>query len=324
MTKTAAHARIPIFPYAPSLQGARLDSLCEEIIGKRHDLVLDYHELSPIASPEIFERNGKIYERIQGNFIPRRLRFVGVENLEISGVYQKLDETPLDHPAREIRDMLRWIEPKHSLTFYILFNSSPGPDDFHFYARGVFPEKRTGEPASISLERDWSPAPPTRARLVPLTKKLYERFGGDPVTVRLDGNAHHRCLFIGGVQFQPRKRPGVDAVLNLGEDPGRWASDSKLPDCDRWVNKGEGVNGMSMEEICYEAEWVIDRLKAGERVLVHCVAGMNRSSTICCAVLMLLEGLSAEKALERVREHHPWARPDSNHWLKLRWLAKNR
>jgi hypothetical protein len=48
---------------------------------------------------------------------------------------------------------------------------------------------------------------------------------------------------------------------------------------------------------------------------------MNRSSTICCAVLILLEGLPAEKALERVREHHPWARPDGNHWLKLRWLG---
>ena len=79
---------------------------------------------------------------------------------------------------------------------------------------------------------------------------------------------------------------------------------------------------MSLDEIRLEAEWVIERLKAGQRVLVHCVAGMNRSSTICCAVLIMLEGLSAEQALKRVREHHPWARPDSNHWLALRWLAK--
>jgi dual specificity phosphatase 12 len=66
---------------------------------------------------------------------------------------------------------------------------------------------------------------------------------------------------------------------------------------------------------------VIEHLKNKQRVLVHCVAGMNRSTTICCAVLILLEGLSAEAALERVREHHPWARPDSHHWLMLRWLA---
>lgn len=37
----------------------------------------------------------------------------------------------------------------------------------------------------------------------------------------------------------------------------------------------------------------------------------------------LLEGLSAEAALARVRKTHPWARPDSRHWLKLRWLGRN-
>jgi protein-tyrosine phosphatase len=81
---------------------------------------------------------------------------------------------------------------------------------------------------------------------------------------------------------------------------------------------------MSPDEIRFEAEWVIERLKAEKRVLVHCVAGMNRSSTICCAILMMLEELTAEQALARVREHHPWARPDSHHWLALRWLVETK
>jgi hypothetical protein len=38
---------------------------------------------------------------------------------------------------------------------------------------------------------------------------------------------------------------------------------------------------------------------------------------------MLLENLSAEAALARVRQNHPWALPDSHHWLVLRWLAQN-
>ena len=93
---------------------------------------------------------------------------------------------------------------------------------------------------------------------------------------------------------------------------------------DRTVEKGEGSKGMSVAEIRAEAEWVIDYLKKDESVLIHCVAGMNRSTTICCAVLILLEGLSAEDSLQRVRENHPWAKPDSYHWLALRWLAKNK
>lgn len=71
-----------------------------------------------------------------------------------------------------------------------------------------------------------------------------------------------------------------------------------------------------------EANWLIEHLKNNKRVLVHCAAGMNRSLTICCASLILFEGLTAERALGRMREHYLWARPDSGHRLKLRWLAK--
>ena len=88
--------------------------------------------------------------------------------------------------------------------------------------------------------------------------------------------------------------------------------------------QGEGAQGMDITAIMAEAQRVIDRFQAGERALVHCSTGFNRSVTVCCAVLMRLETLSAEEALTRVREHHPWARPDSHHWLRLRWMAYTR
>jgi predicted protein tyrosine phosphatase len=138
----------------------------------------------------------------------------------------------------------------------------------------------------------------------------------------VNDKVHHRRLFIGGTDIQPKRRPQVDAVLNLGEENSRWAKNALLHPNDRAINRGEGSNGMTVEEIRDEAEWVIERLKQNQKVLVHCVAGMNRSTTVCCAALILLDGLSAEAALEQVREHHPWARPDSHHWLALRWLEK--
>jgi hypothetical protein len=124
------------------------------------------------------------------------------------------------------------------------------------------------------------------------------------------------------LDIQTDNRPEVDAVLNLGEECSRWAISSSKHPVDRWVNKGEGKDGMNIDEIVTEAQWVIDHLYQGSKVLVHCVAGFNRSVTICCAILMLMENLSAERALMRVREHHPWALPDSNHWLMLRWLTQ--
>jgi len=324
MLRAAVHARIPVFPYAASLQGAWLENLREEANGKRHDLLLEYQEFSPILPPKILMREGTVYERIRGRYIPRRLRFPDIEALQIDGVYKDLSQAGPDHPAREVHDLLHWIPKGARRIFYVLFNSSKDHDELRFYARGVVEEKRPGRTSSVSLERDWSCAPPTRPGIVPSPTRLYERFGGDPISIHLDSKPYHRRLFIGGVDVQPRERPAVASVLNVGEYPSLWTIDNDLPACDRWANKGEGHRGMSLDEICHEAEWVIGCLKKGQRVLVHCAAGMNRSSTICCAVLILLEGLSAEQALERVREHHPWARPDSQHWLKLRWLAMNR
>lgn len=81
------------------------------------------------------------------------------------------------------------------------------------------------------------------------------------------------------------------------------------------------IDGMRADDVLAEGRWVADRLRAGERVLVHCYAGMNRSATVCCAALILLEGISAEEALERVRERHPVAWPDPYHWKVLRRLA---
>jgi len=197
--------------------------------------------------------------------------------------------------------------------------------DMEFFARGVKCKTTHTPGKSFTIERDWSPAPPMTNRLVPQLGPLQKQYGGDPITIKIKGAEENRKLFIGGINIQPRFRPNVDVVLNLGEEPSRWAKKGKqLHLNDRVIQHGEGSQGMTMQQIQEEVDWVIERLMKNQRVLVHCVAGMNRSVTICCAVLILLEGLSADATLARVREHHPWARPDSHHWLALRWLAKTK
>jgi hypothetical protein len=195
-------------------------------------------------------------------------------------------------------------------------------ENLMFFANRVVYKRLPQEASPFTLERDWCPPPPMPDRLIPQPNSLHRRFGGDPITLHLGSRPYHHRLFVGGLEVQGYERPQVDVVFNVGEKPSNWIKNEKPNPEDRWDNKGEGSDGMSIEVIREEANWVAQRLRENKRVLVHCVAGMNRSSTICCAVLILLEGLTAEQALERVREHHPWARPDSGHWLKLRWLAK--
>lgn len=315
------HARIIQHPFATTLQGALLDSYREDQRGKQLDLALNIRSFERTAS-ELFERDRVIHERVQGRYIPVRLQFSGVSTLKNNGFFASMMSLPPDEPARRMIDLLSWRQPKRRDTFYLLVMQSQEAENLRFFARHLSLERLPGESTAVTLDRDWSPAPPMPGRLVPRPQHLYRRFGGDPVTLHIGSRIHRRRLFIGDLEVQGDERPAVDVVFNVGEKPSNWIKGSQTDSRDRWDNKGEGSEGMSVEDLREEAAWVIERLQKNRRVLVHCVAGMNRSSTICCAVLILLEGLTAEQALERVREHHPWARPDSGHWLKLRWLAE--
>jgi hypothetical protein len=316
MPKTTTHTRILAFPYAESLMNARLDALYDEQHGRRRDLVVDYDELQLSRPVELVMCDGRPCERIQGHYVPRRLRFVGVSFIQRTGFYAHLDDVPIDDDGRRLRGVLSW-RPASNEPLCVFDDNSDEPSTLLLSARRVEQEDRSGLNEPIEYVRDWSPPPPLPARLIPMNRQWHQRYAGDPITLQFDGRLYPRQLFVGGLDYQSEHRPNVDAVLNVSEEPGRWTVHS----IDRWSCQGEGSYGMTASEMTTEAQWVIDRLRAGQRVLVHCAAGLNRSVTICCATLILLEGLPAEAALDRVREHHPWARPDAHHWLTLRWLA---
>jgi atypical dual specificity phosphatase len=313
----AHHTRILEFPHTRSLVNARLDDLREEAHGKRRDLIFDYHELRLLAPPELIAVDGRPHERLRGEYVPRCLRFRGPRWIKRSGVFTHFATVAPDANARQLEGLLCWRTPNDA-EYFLLLDHADESSSLRFSARDCSGEDRSGPAQPIELVRDWSSPPLLPARLIPKPLRLHQLYGGDPITFRLNGQAFQRRLFVGGMGHQSDQRPDVHAVLNLSEDDNRWP----LTAADRRAQKGEGPQGMDLAEIVAEAQWVIDRLRAGQRVLVHCSAGFNRSTTVCCAVLMQLENLSAEEALNRVREHHPWARPDSHHWLQLRWLAQ--
>jgi hypothetical protein len=297
------------------MQGARLDSFYEN----EQDIFL-YVQGLQVKDSELFEQDGQLFERFTGTYIPLRLHFSGVSELYCDDFYMNLDDYTEDDPSRRIMHFLSWRRLERQDVYYRIGLQAPSHGVLRFFASRVICERLEKPSHPVLIERDWSPAPPMPQRLVPRPNHLYKQFGGDPITIKVNGKVRHRKLFIGELSIQPKLRPQVDAVLNLSEESSRWVKKSKLHPNDRAINRGEDTDGMTVADLREEAEWVIQRLEQNKSVLVHCVAGMNRSATICCAVLILLEGLSAEAALERVRQHHPWARPDSHHWLALRWL----
>lgn len=321
--KRIQHARIMAFPYHQAVSGGRLETVAEQVNGARRELILDFHELAPFEPPALALADGRPRERVRGEYRPKRLRFQGVTWLHCSGLYENLAETPPDHPARCIHSLLHW-SPPGSAPMFLVVHGAAEPAQLALSASACRLEERPGAVEPVDLLRDCSPPPPMKPGIVPSPRWLHRCFGGDPVSICLGGRVFTRRLFAGGLETQGEHRPEVDAVLNLGELPSRWAVKGSAWPADRWSRRGEGLAGMSPAEIVEETQWVLERLNAGQRVLVHCSAGLNRSVTVCAAAVMLQEGLSAEAALARVREHHPWARPDGYHWLALKWLAKER
>ncbi len=315
------HAYILDFPYAESFLGARLENLVVETHDERRDLLLEYSELRLTDPLELVRCEGKLCERVRGEYIPRRLCFRDLRWIEKKDQFAHLGDLSLDHEFRSLQAMLYWSIPDGD-DRYLLFHGSKELEFLMFSSLKCEMELRQGLAEAVDTIRDWSPTPPLVPGLVPEPKKLHLQYGGDPVTIRMGGHRYPRRLFVGGLENQGAQRPQVDAVLNLSEAPSRWVVEGQTYPMDRWAERGEGSSGMSVGEIEEEAQWVLERLRRGQSVLVHCTAGLNRSTTVCCAVLILLESLNAGTALGRVREHHPWARPDSHHWLALKWIAK--
>jgi atypical dual specificity phosphatase len=121
---------------------------------------------------------------------------------------------------------------------------------------------------------------------------------------------------------------GVTAVFNLVQDVeyerpgGREACSTALSEA--------GIDEERVEVIDYgnllpghieiAVETALAWLQEGERVYVHCRAGMQRSATVAAAIVALHEGVEPLEALDRVRRRNPRANPLSHQRQDLlRW-----
>ncbi|MGH2517835.1 MAG: protein-tyrosine phosphatase family protein, partial [Ktedonobacterales bacterium] len=293
----------------------------EEETARGHDIVLALH---------LIRIEGDLEERVVGGVpcataparrIPARLRFPAGEWLSRTGVFERLDEQPPESSARQLFGVSRYRSPT-SGEFYWIMTGTAEPGDMTLRAAGSVLEVDDGPGELIEIVRRWSNPPPAAPGLMPHRPVLHRRYGGDPITIHLGRRMLRNRLFIGGLSHQREKRPAVDSVVNLCGVANPWIATAGAHASDRYACKGEGPLGMDAGELLDEAAWVVERLRGGKRVLVHCYAGMNRSTTVCCAALMMLEGISAEAALARVRERHPLAWPDPYHWFVLQWISR--
>ena len=125
---------------------------------------------------------------------------------------------------------------------------------------------------------------------------------------------------------------GVTRVLNLVQDleydeGGRDACVLALADAGIEEHRIEIVDygNLLPGHIELATRTAMAWLDDGERLYVHCRAGMQRSATVAAALVMLRDGLDLPDALESIRARKPSANPLSHQRQDLvRWWDRRK
>jgi hypothetical protein len=295
-----------------------------EVMGPRHarEIHLDVRLLRPLGASRIEQEGGRYWEIMRAERAPYRLRFIRARWNMRTGHFADLAALPEDHGARRLFEIVHLNFRNERPCYLLLTDLDEVGHEASIHAAACLLEPRPGPITIAEVRRRWAWRAPNPPFAVAVRPALHPRYGGDPIAIHLGRRIYRHRLFIGGLRHQSEQRPPqVDHVLNLCERANPWCAVQGARTQDRFATKGEMENGMLVADLRAEAEWVAERLRAGRRVLVHCWGGINRSASVCCAALLLLEGIAPEEALARVRAHHVEAAPDPYHWFALQRLA---
>jgi len=103
---------------------------------------------------------------------------------------------------------------------------------------------------------------------------------------------------------------GISAVLSLTD-----FNIGHLPSCvdlHKHVNVADSLSATLSPHFKPCADWIHKAITSGKKVMVHCVAGVSRSASICIAYLMLHHGYSTEEGRAHVKKKRPCTRPNES------------
>lgn len=98
------------------------------------------------------------------------------------------------------------------------------------------------------------------------------------------------------------QKKGVKSIITMTENslPESWIKDITYLHVPT-----EDLTAPDMEKIDTAVDFIHDRIKNKEAVMVHCAAGIGRTGTILACYLIKYQKHSSKKAIEKVRNERP-------------------
>lgn len=95
---------------------------------------------------------------------------------------------------------------------------------------------------------------------------------------------------------------GVKSIVTMTEAP---LPEAWIKDVDYLHMPTDDLSAPDIDKIDTTVDFIHERIKKNESVMVHCAAGIGRTGTILACYLIKYQNYSAENAINKVRKERP-------------------